>query len=80
MTTLTITLFFFLLAMVGLIVTLAAVAKVLYFFCIDAIEIYSRGQNTGLDLETRRAKLDYWREFAEMRIEANRQKMLTGGK
>ena len=79
MTTLFVSLFFLTLAMAGIFVTTAAAAKILYFAAIDAIELYTRATTAAIDHQTRRAQLDYWREFAELRIEQNRQKMLTGG-
>lgn len=74
------------LALSGVGFTVFVFGRVVYFLSLDGIEIYTRAHSAIMDADTRqlqlnadRAKFDYWREFAEMRIEQNRQKMLTGG-
>ncbi len=79
MTTIAVSLFFLTLAMAGIFVTTAFAAKIVYFAAIDAIEIYTRATTAAIDHQTRREKLEFWREKGQAQIEQNRQIFLTGG-
>jgi hypothetical protein len=56
------------------------VRAIVYQFGLDIITLYSSANNSKLDVEQRRAKLDLGREYGQLQLEAHRQKTLEGGK
>lgn len=63
----------------GTLLFVKVAGKVFYLLAIDSIELFTRWHTAKLDNETRRAKLDYWQDYAHVTLQERRAKLLEAG-